>query len=201
MGRANVWPANNYRARQQLSIAVLVNDSIRAHEEQIVILIGLGANLSSERFGPPKKTLEAALDELENRGVHIVKRSQWYSSAPVPPSDQPRYVNAVAAVATDRSPEELLALLHAIEGDFGRRRTVANAAREIDLDLLAYDDLIRTKEAPFLPHPRLAERAFVVRPICDIDPDWRHPQLDLPAKDLAEELANSADVQLYESAE
>ena len=166
-----------------------------------MILIGLGANLSSGRFGTPKKTLEAALEELENRGVHIVKQSRWYSSAPVPSSDQPRYVNAVAAVATDLPPEALLGLLHAIERDFGRRRTVANAAREIDLDLLAYDDLIRTHTPPLLPHPRLAERAFVLRPICDIDPGWVHPQLRLSARELAGAVNGGADVQLCDPAD
>jgi 2-amino-4-hydroxy-6-hydroxymethyldihydropteridine diphosphokinase len=166
-----------------------------------VILIGLGANLPSARYGTPKKTLEAALDELENRGVHVVQRSRWYSSAPVPPSDQPRYVNAVAAVATDLSPEALLELLHAIEREFGRHRTVANAAREIDLDLLTYDDLIRTQLPPLLPHPRLAERAFVLHPICDIDPGWIHPQSGLSAHELAEAVGRSADVQLCDPAD
>lgn len=150
-----------------------------------MILIGLGANLPSERFGAPKATLKAALGELEKRGVRVVRRSRWYASAPVPPSAQPRYVNAVAIVETALSPEALLALLHAIEADFGRRRTVAGAAREIDLDLLAYDDLIRQESPPILPHPRLAERAFVLRPLCDIAPDWRHPQLHKSARELA----------------
>ena len=165
--------------------------------KQSKILIGLGANLPSPRFGPPKKTLEAALGALESRGVRIVERSRWYSSAPVPPSSQPRYLNAVVAVETDLSPEALLALLHAIERDFGRRRTVKDGAREIDLDLLAYGDLVRTQSPPILPHPRLAERAFVLRPICDIDPAWRHPQLGRSAMELAEAAAEGADVQLY----
>lgn len=166
-----------------------------------MILIGLGANLPSARFGPPKKTLEAALDELESRGIRVVKRSRWYSSAPLPPSGQPRYLNAVAAVETDLAPAALLDLLHAIERDFGRRRTVRDAAREIDLDLLAYGDLISTQTPPFLPHPRLAERAFVLLPICDIDPAWRHPQLGRRAADLAEVAAAGADVELCEGQE
>ena len=160
-----------------------------------MILVGLGANLPSDRFGPPRKTLEAALAALEDRGVRVVGRSRWYSSAPVPPSGQPRYVNAVAAVATDLSPDALLDMLHSIEREFGRSRTVANAARKIDLDLLAYGDLIRTQTPPLLPHPRLAERAFVIRPICDIDPAWRHPQLKRSAAELAGAL-ESADVEI-----
>jgi 2-amino-4-hydroxy-6-hydroxymethyldihydropteridine diphosphokinase len=169
--------------------------------KQSVILIGLGANLPSSRFGPPKKTLEAALEALDNRGVRVVKRSRWYSSAPVPPSGQPRYLNAVAAVETKLSPEALLDLLHAIEREFGRRRTVKNAAREIDLDLLAYGDLVRPQAPPILPHPRLAERAFVLRPICDIDPTWRHPQLRRSARELAQAAAAGADVRLCDGSD
>jgi len=161
-----------------------------------VILIGLGANLPSAQFGAPKRTLEAALEALENRGVRVVKRSRWYSSAPVPPSGQPRYINAVAAVETGLLPEALLDLLHAIENDFGRQRGERNAAREIDLDLLAYGDLISTQTPPILPHPRLAERAFVLRPLSDIDPAWRHPQSRQSAAELAEAAAEGADVEL-----
>lgn len=159
-----------------------------------MILIGLGANLPSARFGPPRATLEAALKALEGAGVRIVARSRWYSSAPVPPSDQPRYINGVAAVETSLSAPALLALLHRIEERFGRRRGARNAAREIDLDLLAYNDLVRNDEAPLLPHPRLAERAFVLCPICDIDPQWRHPVNGKTAAELAEKAARGADI-------
>ena len=161
-----------------------------------MILIGLGANLSSTQFGPPKRTLEAALDALVSHGVRIVQRSRWYSSAPVPPSGQPRYINAVAAVGTDLEPKALLDLLHAIESDFGRQRAEPNGAREIDLDLLAYGGLISSQSPPFLPHPRLTERAFVLLPICDIDPAWRHPQLGQSAAELVEAFASGADVEL-----
>ena len=165
--------------------------------KQTMILIGLGANLPSEKFGAPMKTLEAALEDLESRGVRVVKRSRWYSSAALPISDQPRYLNAVVSVETKLSPNALLELLHIIERDFGRHRTVANAAREIDLDLLAYGDVIRSKILPILPHPRLADRAFVLRPICDIDPDWRHPLSGQSAVQLAAAV-DEADLQLYD---
>ena len=165
--------------------------------KQTMILIGLGANLPSEKFGAPMKTLEAALEELESRGVRVVKRSRWYSSAALPISNQPRYLNAVVSVETKLSPNALLELLHIIERDFGRHRTVANAAREIDLDLLAYGDVIRSKILPILPHPRLADRAFVLRPICDIDPAWRHPLSGQSAVQLVAAV-DEADLQLYD---
>ena len=160
-----------------------------------MILIGLGANLPSRRFGAPRQTLEAALSVLQERGVHIEQRSPWYTSLPVPRSDQPRYVNGVVAVATALAPGPLLALLHEIEREFGRQRTVANAARVIDLDLLAYDDVIREETPPILPHPRLTARAFVLRPLCDIAPQWRHPKSGLSARQLLDSVVNDGDVQ------
>src|SRR4051812_13099008 len=87
-----------------------------------LVLVGVGASLPSTRFGPPRATCIAALEHLDAAGVRIVHRSRWYESAPVPPSDQPWYVNGVAAVSTDRSPKAVLGLLHSIEREFGRER-------------------------------------------------------------------------------
>lgn len=140
------------------------------------ILVALGANLPSDRYGSPRQTLEAALVELERRGVRVLRRSRWYESAPVPRSDQPWYVNGVAAVETSLDPDALLALLHRVEAEFGRIRGVRNAPRLIDLDLIAYGDEIRSgPEGPVLPHPRAAERAFVLLPLAEIAPGWRLP--------------------------
>lgn len=141
-----------------------------------MILIGLGANLSSPRHGPPRRTLEAALDRLNGEGIGILARSRFYTSAPVPASDQPWYVNAVAEVQTGLSPAALLAALLAIESEFGRVRGTVNAARVIDLDLLAYGDRVTPADAqPALPHPRLSGRAFVLLPLAEIAPQWHHP--------------------------
>lgn len=147
-----------------------------------MILVALGANLPS-RFGPPQATLEAALARLEGAGVRVLARSPWYLTAPVPASDQPDYVNGVARVETALDAAALLAELHAVEAEFGRVRTVANAARAIDLDLIAYGDDVRT-EAPVLPHPRMHERAFVLLPLADVAPGWVHPVLGRSVADL-----------------
>lgn len=146
-----------------------------------LILIGLGANLPSA-FGEPSDTLKAALERLCDEGVKLVRRSQFWHSRPVPVSDQPWFVNAVAAVETSLSPQALLVLLHQIEAEFGRVRSVVNAPRLIDLDLLAYGRLISAESPPLLPHPRMDQRAFVLLPLAEIAPDWRHPAsgLDLP---------------------
>jgi len=146
-----------------------------------MILIGLGANLPSPRHGPPKATLEAALRALEEAGLRLLRRSRWYRSAPLPASEQPAYVNGVAVVETELAPAPLLALLHDVEGRLGRMRTERWGPRVIDLDLLAYHDVVlepaRGPEAPVLPHPRLHERAFVLLPLAEVAPDWRHPVL------------------------
>ena len=140
------------------------------------ILIGLGANLPSPAHGPPQATLEAALAALRDRGLGIRARSRWWESASVPPSDQPWYLNGVIEVETRLAPGPLLALLHQVEAAFGRVRSVPNTPRVLDLDLLAYGDLVREgPEPPLLPHPRMAERAFVLRPLAEIRPAWRHP--------------------------
>lgn len=142
--------------------------------DDYLVLIGLGANLPSA-FGKPADTLRAALGRLHDEGVKLMRRSQFWHSKPVPVSDQPWFVNAVAAVETDLAPEALLALLHRIEAEFGRVRSVVNAPRLIDLDLLAYGRRISGQGAPLLPHPRMDQRAFVLLPLAEIAPEWRHP--------------------------
>jgi 2-amino-4-hydroxy-6-hydroxymethyldihydropteridine diphosphokinase len=150
------------------------------------IFIGIGANLPHERYGPPRETLEAALAELGRRGVRTVRLSPWYHTAPVPASDQPWFVNAVAEVVSDLPADALLAELHAVEAAFGRARSVPNASRPIDLDLLDYRGEIAAGGAgrATLPHPRMADRAFVLRPLADLAPHWRHPVSGQPIGDL-----------------
>lgn len=148
-----------------------------------MIFIGLGSNLASEA-GPPATTIESALAQFTLYGITVVERSPFYESEPVPRSDQPWFVNAVARVETALSPEYLLMRLHAIEHGFGRVRRERNEARTLDLDLLDYDGLIRGGERLVLPHPRLHERAFVLKPLLDLDPSWRHPQSDRTGAEL-----------------
>ncbi len=154
-----------------------------------MILIALGANIPSPRFGPPAKTLAAALGALEEAGVAVVACSRFYKSAPLPPSEQPWFVNCVASVDTAMGPEALLDALLAIERRFGRRRRERNAPRVLDLDVLAYRDMTTGENKHLeLPHPRMHERAFVLLPLAEIAPEWRHPGNGEPLSALIEAL-------------
>ena len=141
-----------------------------------MILIALGANLSG-LHGGPDKMLRKAIDALEENGLEILAASAIWLTEPVPVSDQPLYRNAVIEVKSSRKPQELLNLLHSIELDFGRVRKNRNEARVIDLDLLAYNDVISTDADLLLPHPRMHERGFVLYPLAEIAPEWMHPVL------------------------
>ena len=138
-----------------------------------MILIALGANLPGPA-GPPAAALRAALAQLEERGVKILSVSSFYETPAWPDPGQPAYVNAVAAVETTFQPVELLTLLHGVETAFGRLRSAPNAPRSLDLDLLDHDGKVMT-EGVTLPHPRLRQRSFVLAPLAEIAPEWRHP--------------------------
>jgi 2-amino-4-hydroxy-6-hydroxymethyldihydropteridine diphosphokinase len=148
--------------------------------------IALGANLKHPIHGAPRQALEAALEELGRRGVVIRRVSPWYRTAPVPASDQPWYVNAVAEIETGLAADALLARLHEVEDAFGRVRTVPNAARLIDLDLIDFHGEIAAggPGRAILPHPRMESRAFVLRPLADLAPDWRHPRTGVSIQTL-----------------
>ena len=154
-----------------------------------MILIALGANLDHPEQGAPRATLEAALSALEARGLRILQRSRWYKSAAWPPSDQPDYVNGAVLVDCDLGPEALLALLHEVEAQLGRVRGEPNAARTLDLDLLAYHQETRNEpEGLILPHPRLQDRVFVLVPLMEVAPGWRHPVTGLSVVEMARAL-------------
>lgn len=155
------------------------------------IFVAAGANLPHPTHGAPRQTLEAAFQQFPRWGVQVLRVSPWYRTAPVPASDQPWYQNAVVEVECDLSPDALLAALHEIEEAFGRVRTVANAARLIDLDLLDFRGEIAAggPGRATLPHPRLASRGFVLRPLADLVPDWRHPVTGMSVQALVAALA------------
>jgi len=142
-----------------------------------LILIAFGSNLAGE-YGAPIEVIKAAVERIDaHDDISVVSRSFIYKSAPVPLSDQPWYHNAVIAVDTDLKPFTLLATLQEIEMQFGRERDAdnRNAARTLDLDIVAYDDVVMDEAGLEIPHPRMGERAFVLLPLNDIAATWRHP--------------------------
>lgn len=159
------------------------------------ILVAIGANLPGPGGIPPLESCRraaASLDALP--GMRLLALSRWWASAPLPPSAQPDYVNGVARLEGEIAPEALLTALQALERGAGRFPSVANAARPLDLDIIAVGRLVRRTPDPVLPHPRAHLRAFVLAPLAEVAPGWVHPSLgqtveallaSLPAQRLA----------------
>jgi 2-amino-4-hydroxy-6-hydroxymethyldihydropteridine diphosphokinase len=157
-----------------------------------MIVIALGANLPSD-VGAPRDTLLAALDVLDEKGVRISALSPFYATRAWPDPSDPDYVNAVAAVATEHDPATLMATLEQTETRFGRKRSAKNAPRTLDLDLIDYEGRVE-KGPPVLPHPRMRSRAFVLVPLRDIAPAWRHPISGDTVGQLIASLSGGTDV-------
>lgn len=176
------------------------------------IIVALGANQS---FGTttPRQTLIRALDEMAAEGLVPVARSRWFKCPAFPAGAGPDFVNAVAVIECDLAASDVLATLHRVEDKLGRTRSARWEARVCDLDLIAFGDAISpdiatvtrwidvgagaagAMPAPdrlILPHPRMQERGFVLVPLCDVAPDWRHPVLGQTALALRDQLPDAA---------
>ncbi|MFD1342766.1 2-amino-4-hydroxy-6-hydroxymethyldihydropteridine diphosphokinase [Litorisediminicola beolgyonensis] len=177
-------------------------------------IIALGSNMALGDVSPIG-ILGAAIRELGHEGLRLRRLSRFYSTPCFPPGAGPDYVNAAALIAPERdgyTPEEILAALHRIEARFERRRERRWASRTLDLDLIAAGDAVRPDRATWedwrdltlgeqqrlapgeliLPHPRLADRAFVLVPLADIAPGWRHPVTDLSVTEMLAALGPGA---------
>lgn len=171
----------------------------RVHREcdtdMTMTLISLGSNLAANGR-EPSETLEEALRILFARpGISLGERSRWWSTPAHPPGSGPDFVNGAVRLETGLAAEDLLATMHAVEAALGRQRPARWAPRVCDLDLIAMGDLILPDRATLerwmaldlgeaqvvapprliLPHPRMHERAFVLVPLAEVAPDWRHP--------------------------
>jgi len=147
-------------------------------------VVALGSNLAG---GHPtsEALLEAALARLPAVGLEVLARSGWWRSAAWPDPVGPEYRNGVALVRPRSGPEATLAALQDLEAAFDRRRVERNAPRTLDLDLIAYGREIRAGPNLVLPHPRAHERLFVMGPLAQIAPAWKHPTLGRTAAELA----------------
>jgi 2-amino-4-hydroxy-6-hydroxymethyldihydropteridine diphosphokinase len=148
--------------------------------------IGLGSNLG-DRLGHVRKAL-AMVERIPRTALAAV--SSLYDTAPVGREDQPRFLNAVAEVTTGLEPEALLGELLAIEDRCGRIRRGVWGPRTLDLDLLIYDDVEVSSDTLTLPHPRLAERAFVLVPLAEIAPEVVVPGLGVDVSALLSALGD-----------
>lgn len=155
-----------------------------------MIYIALGANLPSS-VGTPLATLKAALDLFPRYGLKVEAVSNWYETVPIPASEQPLYINAVASISTKLDPKGLLDIMLSIEREFGRERQERNAARTLDLDILDFNGEV-TRNDPILPHPRLQDRGFVLLPLRDVAPKWRHPVAGQSVDDLISEVSDGS---------
>ncbi len=136
------------------------------------IYIALGANLSN-----PKETFTEALNMLNGKGVDIIKTSGLWQSPSWPPGQgHPDYLNAVAEVRFNGNAKVLLRMLHDIEAEMGRIRTIKNAPRPLDLDLLDFKGQVMDEQNLTIPHPRMTVRGFVLLPLEEIAPDWCAPE-------------------------
>ena len=143
-----------------------------------MILVAVGANLPGPGGQSAQRTCLAAVAAMRALpGLAVAAVSRWYSTEPVPPSGQPPYVNGAVRLRGAPDPAWLLDRLLGIEAEFGRRRSVADAARTLDLDLIAIGGMVRAAPDPVLPHPRAHLRRFVLAPLADVAPDWVHPLL------------------------
>ncbi|HEX4505929.1 MAG TPA: 2-amino-4-hydroxy-6-hydroxymethyldihydropteridine diphosphokinase [Alphaproteobacteria bacterium] len=151
-------------------------------------VIALGANLPG-RFASPAEAVEAAIRALQTTEITLISRSRLYRSAAWPDPSDPEFVNAVITVMTDLNASELLERLHTLEAEFGRERRKPNAPRPLDLDIVDHAGRVSAPgDTPILPHPRMADRAFVLLPLAEIVPDWRHPVTGAAIADLVRAL-------------
>jgi 2-amino-4-hydroxy-6-hydroxymethyldihydropteridine diphosphokinase len=155
-----------------------------------MILISVGANLPGQDGAAPIDTCIAAVAAVGTiPGLRRTDLSPWYRTTAIPKSDQPDYCNGVIRLEGEIAPAALLTALQEIETRFGRVRGALNGARTLDLDIIDLNGAIRATPAPILPHPRAHLRAFVLRPILDVAPGWRHPALRMGVSALLAELA------------
>lgn len=178
---------------------------------QNCVILALGGNQPSN-VGPPGKTIRNAVHDLAAAGLKPVSVSQYYRTPCFPPGAGPDFVNAAVLCKSDKSAVAILSILHGIEKTYGRQRRERWGSRTLDIDLLAMDDQILpdldtyrvwfdlapsrqqadTPKQLILPHPRLQDRGFVLIPMADVAPGWRHPVLGLTVSEMLAKLPETA---------
>jgi len=150
---------------------------------QQTVYLSFGANL-----GDPRNQIEQAIRTLNDGGVSVIACSSWYETEPVGVDDQPWFVNLVACAETSLDPHELLAVCQQVERQVGRVPSVRFGPRHLDIDILLYGDTCIDSERLTIPHPRMAERRFVLIPLVEIAPELEDPILKQPYADILSRL-------------
>lgn len=159
-----------------------MNEKLNSFEDAVVV--AFGGNLPSGGRSV-QEVLDGALARLGQEGLRLLARSRWWRSAAWPDPSEPPFLNGVALFETALSPQQVLAALMRTEQAFGRERSAPNAPRTLDLDLIAHGRRVIEESDLQLPHPRAAERRFVMGPLAEIAPGWRHPSSGETAAGLA----------------
>jgi 2-amino-4-hydroxy-6-hydroxymethyldihydropteridine diphosphokinase len=146
--------------------------------------LALGSNL-----GDREANLRDAVARLEASGIRVARRSSLYETAPQELLDQPWFLNAAVEIETDLFPLQLLASVRTIERQMGRRRVIPNGPRNIDIDILFYGRAVIAAAELTVPHPRIAQRRFVLEPFAEIAPEFRHPVTGKTAGEMLSALA------------
>jgi 2-amino-4-hydroxy-6-hydroxymethyldihydropteridine diphosphokinase len=161
-----------------------LKNTLDQNDLDAAVVVALGCNMSGS-YTSREALLDAALAAFPAADLNVLATSEWWISTAWPDPSAPAYLNGVALVRTQLGPAEVLAALHGIEAAFGRARSERNAPRTLDLDLIAHGRAVIDDPGLTTPHPRAHQRLFVMGPLAQIAPDWRHPVLDETAAQLA----------------
>ena len=166
---------------EPVAVSVNIDDDL---DLDSAVIVALGCN-DKGAWSSCREALDAAMARFRCEGIDVVARSSWWASQAGPDPTDPPFLNGVALVRTAHDPHALMATLGRIEEMFGRRRSTPNAPRTLDLDLIASGREQGDCEGLILPHPRAADRLFVMGPVAEVAPEWRHPQSRVTAAAMA----------------
>ena len=157
--------------------------SASTHKNWHIAFIGIGSNL-----GDSHDNIKQALKLINTKNTYVLKTSQRYETSPISNIPQNNYLNCVAQIKTLLTPTQLMQFLLGIEQELKRVRTVKDAPRTIDLDILLFNNCVLNTELVTIPHPRMHERLFVLIPLCELAPDYVHPILNQTIYNLSKQL-------------